>query len=186
MNARHSFRTRLAVQTMLVSGLVLAAFGTASWWYARQQLARDLDLRITESARRIWVRLTPRTTPAEFPEAMQGTHDAAIVIENDRDRRLIFTNNPSLSKNPQPFVAHLPGRDLLEAAREELDRRGFRPPGREPPPGRDGPPGREPPPGRGPEGVLRRQVMPEIRDPVFFTVASADGAGALAPSAVRT
>ena len=90
-----SFRTRLAVQTMLVSGVLLAAFGAASWWYARQQLARDLDLRITESARRIWVRLTPRTTPAEFPEAMQGTHDdlhaTSIALDVDGQRAILIS-----------------------------------------------------------------------------------------------
>ncbi len=181
MSARHSFRTRLAVQTMLVAGVVLAAFGTASWWYARQQLARDLDLRITESARRIWARLTPRTTAAEFTEAMQGIPVAMVVIANEESGRVIFTSHPALSKTPQPFLENLPGPALIEAAVVELERRGVRPPGRdgppdrEGPPDRNGPPGREPPPRRVGDGVLRRQVMPEIRDPVFFTVAALDG-----------
>ena len=175
MSARHSFRTRLAVQTMLVAGVVLAAFGTASWWYARQQLARDLDLRVTESARRILIRLTPRTTPEEFPTAMQGASAALIVVSNDRGERLIFTSHSALSGNLQPFVDRLPGIDLLEAARDELDRRGFRPPDHEPPRDRDGRPGREPPPPPGSDAVMRRQPMPEIREPLFFTIASTDG-----------
>lgn len=162
MSSRHSFRARLAVQTMLVAAVLLAAFGTASWWYARRQLARDLDLRITETARRIWTRLTPRTMPAEFPEAMQGANVALVVIDNDPGARVIFTSHPALSENIAPFMEMRPQETLVETSREELDHRGFRPPGREPP-------------GRGPEGVLRRQLMPEIRDPVFFTVASGDG-----------
>ena len=164
MSTRHSFRTRLAVQTMLVSGVLLAAFGAASWWYARQQLARDVDVRIAESAHRIWTRLSPRTTPQEFPDALLGTPAAVLVLSNEERGRAIFTSNPALTKDTAPFIEFLPGQELLEAAREELGRRGARPPDR------DGPPG-----GRGPEGVLRRPLMPEIREPVFFTLKTADG-----------
>ncbi len=164
MSARHSFRTRLAVQTMLVAGVVLAAFGAASWWYARQQLARGVDVRITEAARRMWTRLAPRTRPEEFPDAIQGMTAAVVILSNDRRGELMFASNPALAKDTAPFLEALPGRELLNAARDELDRRGLRPPER------DGPPG-----GRGPERVLRRPIMPEIREPVFFTVKTADG-----------
>ena len=175
MSARHSFRTRLAVQTMLVAGVVLAAFGAASWWYARQQLARDLDLRITESARRLWPRFTPRTTTADFAEAVQGANIAVIVHANGENGRQIFTNNPALAKVAQPFLDRLPNRAAVDAAVEDLERRGLRPPGRDRPPDWDGPPDRQPPLGRGPTGAFRLQGMPEIREPVFFTVTSADG-----------
>ena len=176
MSAGHSFRTRLAVQTMIVAGVVLAAFGAASWWYARQQLSRDVDVRIAESARRLWTRLSPRTTPEEFPDAMQGVNLAVLVLFNDHDARQIFTNNPALASDPAPFLAFMPDHDLLENARAELDRRGLRPPDRGGPPNRNGPQDREGPPGgRGPENVLRRPMMPEIREPVFFTIEPLDG-----------
>ena len=169
MKSRHSFRTRLAVQTMLVAGVVLAVFGAASWWYARQQLARGVDVRIAEAAHRIWSRITPRTTPAEFAEAMLDTNASALVFSNEPDRALIFTSNPVLSQHAAQLRAFLPDPELLDNARAELDRRGIRRPER------DGPPGDEPPPwARGPENGFRRPVMPEIREPVYFTINSAN------------
>ena len=49
-----SFRLRLALQTMLVAGALVAAFGSAAWWYASQTLERSVDDRIIAPAQRVW------------------------------------------------------------------------------------------------------------------------------------
>src|SRR4051812_4083089 len=61
-----SFRTRLALQTMAVSGMLVAGFGAAAWWYASQTLERSMDDRIIAPAQRVWNRIDPYTTDDEF------------------------------------------------------------------------------------------------------------------------
>lgn len=154
---RSSFRTRLAVQTMLVAAVVLVSYGAASWWYARQQLARTIDLRITESARRLWSRLTPRSPADEFAAAAAdvfGERDpsrpsaAVVVLQNAAPHAVLFNSGDRAGFATADFASRLPIDNIKPlvtpgATSGELPSRSVRP------------------------------QMPEIRDPVFFTAASA-------------
>ena len=77
--ARSTFRLRLAIHTMLVAGVLMAAFGVGAWWYAQRQLARNLDLRVAEAARRLWTQLTPRYGAAEMREAATAIFGTATL-----------------------------------------------------------------------------------------------------------
>ena len=54
-----SFRIRLALQTMIVAGMLVAGFGAAAWWYASQTLERSVDDRINVIQRSAPVGLGP-------------------------------------------------------------------------------------------------------------------------------
>ncbi len=164
--SRRSFRTRLAVQTMLVAGVVLAIFGAGSWWFARRQLARTVDLRLTESTRRLWSALTPRSTEADFRRAVRGVFGespelsatpAVIVKLNDTAATLLFSTSNPPAADDATLRRYLPLGDPGIATRPEGALRG------RPALGGPGDPG------------TRRPQMPELRPPVFFTEKSARG-----------
>lgn len=149
--SRSTFRTRLALQTMLVAGLLLAAYGTASWWYAQQQLARTLDLRLTESARRLWTRLAPRSPLEEFraaaadvmgdsPEARSSS--VVFVVQNVAPREVIFSSGRAQEFQSVDFAARLPTENIKPLLSSDLPL---------------------------PQARSVRPQMPEIRDPLFFT-----------------
>ena len=79
--ARSTFRLRLAIHTMLVAGVLVAAVGTGAWWYAQRQLARNLDLRVSDAARKLWTQLTPRHGTTEMSEAVGATFGTAELSE---------------------------------------------------------------------------------------------------------
>lgn len=78
-----SFRIRLTLQTMLVTGIVVAGFGAGAWWFALKQQARNHDLRIAQEARRLWTQLTPRHREEDFSQAVQkifGRGDDGVAV----------------------------------------------------------------------------------------------------------
>lgn len=97
-----TFRIRLALQTMIVAGALVAAFGAAAWWYASQILERSVDDRILTPAQRIWSRIDPRTTDEEFKtiadlvfgsSPSQNTKAVLIVQEHRQGRTIFATDN---------------------------------------------------------------------------------------------
>ncbi len=164
--SRHpTFRRRLALQTMLVSGVVLAAFGIASWWYARQQLARNLDFRITESANRLAPRLNQRSQPDLIRKAVQdlfgdlnraNSATALAIAENDENAATLFVAREVSASEVTDFKAHLPAftRPALQSRESPpATTRGHTPPPSEP--GAD-------------RNVRRAAPTPETREPIFF------------------
>ena len=53
MRAGRSFQTRLAIVASVVSGVILLAFGLASWLAVRQQFLRSVDARLLAPAERV-------------------------------------------------------------------------------------------------------------------------------------
>lgn len=158
---RPSFRLRLAIQMMIVAGILVAASGAAAWWYSQRLLTRNLDLRATDSARRLWTQLTPRHGNAEMREAADAVFGteilesgaiAVVVQGHGSDFPVIYSSKESLAKG---FPDHLPSGDGIVTSLEDSSG-----------------PGRTPPAQR---GRLLRPQMPEIRPPSHFTVISADG-----------
>ena len=98
-----SFRTRLALQTIVVAGALVAGFGTAAWWYASQTLERSVDDRIIAPAQRVWNRIDPYTTDAQFKMIADlvfgtspdrnSTHAALVVQEHTLGRTIFATPN---------------------------------------------------------------------------------------------
>lgn len=156
-HTRSTFRTRLALQTMLVAGLLLTAYGAASWWYARQQLARTLDLRLIESGRRLWTRLAPRSPAEEFraatadvlgdsPEARAGA--VVFVLQNEVPHQVIFSSGRFEDFPSQTFTTRLPTENIKPLLSSDAAL---------------------------PSGRSVRPQMPEIREPIFFTERTAGG-----------
>jgi two-component system, OmpR family, heavy metal sensor histidine kinase CusS len=147
---RTSFRLRLALQTTLIAGLIVGIFGVGAWLYARHQLALNLDLRITETGRRLWTQLTPRSVVTDFAKAQQDLPQVQLLIlANAGDHRLIYSNlsEPPLSLfKPHlptgPSVATLPSNEPLRRPQSPLV-----------------------------PSYNQRPQMAEIRLPVFFTAA---------------
>ncbi len=184
-----SFRTRLALQTMIVAGLLVAGFGAAAWWYASQTLERSVDDRIIAPAQRVWNRIDPYTTDDQFKMIADlvfgtsaehnATHAVLVVQEHARGKTLFATPNAPKDLDVY-FRSCFP-------TQEEI--------GRAPPGGGPGPPGgrrHEPPPprrenefddllgtpgfGRPPPPEERelpfRPQMPMVREPTTFTARS--------------
>lgn len=158
---RPSFRLRLAIQMMIVAGILVAASGAAAWWYAQRLLTRNLDLRATDSARRLWTQLTPRHGNAEMreaadavfgTEALENGSIAVVVQGHGADFPVIYSSKGSLGKG---FPEHLPSGDGIITSLEDSSGTGRTPPAQ--------------------RGRLLRPQMPEIRQPSHFTVISADG-----------
>lgn len=158
-----SFRTRLALQTIVVAGALVAGFGTAAWWYASQTLERSLDDRIIAPAQRVWNRIDPYTTDLQFKMIADlvfgtspdrnATHAALVVQEHTQGKTLFSTPNA-----PKDLDVYF--RSCFPTA-EEIQRA---PQG--PHPGAAGsPPGG--PPGGGPPGSRRRDHPPLPREGGF-------------------
>ena len=194
-----SFRTRLALQTIVVAGALVAGFGTAAWWYASQTLERSVDDRIIAPAQRVWNRIDPYTTDAQFKMIADlvfgtspdrnSTHAALVVQEHTLGRTIFATPNAPKDLDVY-FRSCFP--TLEEIQRAPL---GPHPGGAGGPPGPPGARRREPPPPRGNEGfdellgtpgydLMRpppppadqelpfRPQMPMVREPTTFTARS--------------
>ncbi|MEQ1853457.1 MAG: ATP-binding protein, partial [Chthoniobacteraceae bacterium] len=159
--ARSTFRLRLAIHTMLVAGVLVAAFGAGAWWYAQRQLARNLDLRVAESARRLWTQLTPRHGAAEMREAATAIFGTA-TLDDGRTAVLVQSHvagNPVIYSSAADPAAGF--RDRLASGEGVITT-----------PDDSRPLERTPPAQR---GTLLRPQMPEIREPVFFTTSTPKG-----------
>jgi two-component system heavy metal sensor histidine kinase CusS len=182
-----SFRIRLALQTILVSGALVAAFGIAAWWYASQTLERSVDDRIIAPAQRVWSRIDPYTTDEEFKtiaDLVFGTspaHDATnavlVVQEHTQGETLFATPNapkdldvyfracfPTLEEINRVPPEGAPG---MPGGRRRLGR----PPGAEFDDLLGLPPAPGPSPPEGQELPFRPQ-MPMVREPTTFTARS--------------
>ena len=158
---RPTFRLRLAIHTMIVAGVLVAASGAAAWWYAQRLLARNLDLRVSDSARRLWTQLTPRHGAAEIREAASaifGTEAldkgtiTVVVQSHTSPHPVIYASSAGLARG---FSDHLPsGHDLITTTED------YAPLERTPPAQR---------------GRFLRPQMPEIREPTYFTASTSDG-----------
>jgi signal transduction histidine kinase len=158
-----SFRVRLALQTMLVAGIVVTGFGAGAWWFALKQQARNHDLRIAQETRRLWTQLTPRHREADIAEAVRKTFGeseeavAVTVMWHAAGNASVTLAGPEVSEaNRSAFVAHLP--DGPAVVRSTVDTGGVPRPAR------------ALSPGIGNVGSPRRPIMPEIRTPDFFTI----------------
>jgi two-component system, OmpR family, heavy metal sensor histidine kinase CusS len=164
-----SFRLRLALQTMLVAGIVVAGFGAGAWWFALEQQARNHDLRIAQEARRLWTQLTPRHREEDFAQAVQkifGRSDGAVAVTvmwHTEGNPSATLAGPAVSQtNRASFIKQLPQGPAVvtRAAESESAQR----------------PARALSPEIGSAGTQRRPLMPEIRTPDFFTIDdNADG-----------
>ncbi len=162
-----SFRLRLALQTMLVSGIVVAGFGAAAWWFAMEQQARNHDLRIAQDARRLWTQLTPRHRPEDFTQAVQkifGTSGEAVAVTvmwHTEGNPSATLAGPSINNSNRPtFVRHLPQGPAVvtRSAESEGSQRQARALSSE----------------MAGVGTQRRPLMPEIRVPDFFSINDAN------------
>lgn len=181
-----SFRIRLALQTMLVAGALVAGFGAAAWWYASQTLERSVDDRITAPAQRIWNRIDPHTTEEEFQtiaELVFGNSpdqnaQAVLVVQEHRLGRTIFATADAPEDLDVYFRSCFPtAEEIGRAPPMPEGRPGGRRPG--PPRGNDTvnellglPPDITPP---GPDAEHRppfRPQMPMVREPTTFTARS--------------
>ena len=159
-SSRSTFRLRLAIHTMLVAGVLVAAVGVGAWWYAQRQLARNLDLRVSDAARKLWTQLTPRHGAGEIREASSAVFGAAIeqggtavlVQSHAGEKPVIFA---STSAPADGFRDRLPSGDGVITAPDDS-----RPLERTPSAQR---------------GNLVRPQMPEIREPLLFTSTMANG-----------
>ncbi len=180
-----SFRTRLALQTMIVAGLLVAGFGTAAWWYASQTLERSVDDRIIAPAQRIWNRIDPHTTDEQFKmiadlvfgtSADRNSNHAVLIVQEHNQGKTLFAT-PNAPKDLDVYF-----RSCFPTP-EEI--------GNAPPMGHGGPPGRRPPPPRNGEfddflgtpgfdpepppqerNLPFRPQMPMVREPTTFTARS--------------
>ena len=95
-----SFRVRLALQTMLVAGVLVAAVGVAAWWHTSRVLERGVDDRIIAPAQRVWSRIDPRTTDEEFKaiaDLVFGTSPsldapASLLVKEHQQGRTLFAS----------------------------------------------------------------------------------------------
>lgn len=144
---RTSFRLKLAVQTMLVSGVIVTSFGFGAWWFARGQMARNLDLRIVEASRRYWSELTPRHRDTEFADAATsvfGNTDVkpvVIVLSHVPPHAVLFSR---ITDTPPSLIERLPTGEGVATSGRTGDNTA-----------------------RG--GNRLRPQMPFIREPVFFS-----------------
>lgn len=166
--SRSSFRLRLALQTMFVAGVVVAAFGVGAWWYARGQQARNQDLRITDEARRLWTQLTPRHRDADFAEATRATFGDAggalrvIAVSHATGNKVLFSSGGAVNDvDRQSLANRLPTGPSVVTQQIDGDL-----PQRQ---------ARARLPSVASSGTQRHPVMPEIRPPSFFTMS--DGSG---------
>ena len=161
MSTRPTFRLRLAIHTMLVAGVLVAAVGTGAWWYAKRQLARNLDLRVADAARRLWTQITPRHGAAEMREAASAIFGSAELDEGGKAvlAQSHTENNPviyaSTAAPADGFRDYLPGGEGVIATPDDSRPRERTPPGQ--------------------RGNLQRPQMPEVRAPIFFTATTAMG-----------
>ncbi|WP_397379539.1 sensor histidine kinase [Prosthecobacter sp.] len=188
-----SFRIRLALQTMIVAGTLVAGFGAAAWWYASQTLERSVDDRIIAPAQRVWNRIDPYTTDDQFKliadlvfgtsAEHNATHAVLVVQEHAQGKTLFATPNAPKDLNAY-FRSCFPTQEEIGRAPPVTPHGGGPgPPGgrrREPPPphrdsGFDdllGTPGfGRPPPPQGRDLPFRPQ-MPMVREPTTFTARS--------------
>lgn len=158
---RPTFRLRLAIHMMIVSGVLIAASGAAAWWYAQRLLTRNLDLRVSDSARRLWTQLTPRHGKDEIREAAISVFGAealksgsivVLVQSHSANFPVIYT---SQEHQGHGFPEHIPSGDGVIATSEDSSLLERTPPAQ--------------------RGRLLRPQMPEIREPSYFTVSRADG-----------
>ncbi len=161
MSTRPTFRLRLAIHTMLVAGVLVAAVGTGAWWYAKRQLARNLDLRVADAARRLWTQITPRHGTAEMREAasaifgsaeLDGGGTAVLAQSHTENKPVIYA---SAAAPTDGFRDRLPSGEGVITTPDDT-----RPRERTPPTQRSN---------------LQRPQMPEIRHPAFFTTRTAKG-----------
>jgi signal transduction histidine kinase len=158
---RPTFRLRLAIHTMIVAGVLVAASGAAAWWYAQRLLARNLDLRVSDSARRLWTQLTPRHGNAEMREAA-STVFCTEFLDQGKISVVVQSHTPgfpviyrSMEGLARGFPDHLPsGHGVITSPEDSAA------------------PERTPSAQR---GRLLRPQMPEIRQPSYFTDTRADG-----------
>ncbi|HEY1050320.1 MAG TPA: ATP-binding protein [Prosthecobacter sp.] len=171
-----SFRIRLALQTMLVAGVLVAAVGAAAWWYTGRVLERAVDDRIVAPAQRVWSRIDPRTTDEEFKaiaDLVFGTSPsqdapAALLVKEHQQGRTLFASPNAPRDLEEQFRLQFPTEE--EIRNSPPDSPG--PPPRRRPPPQDGggfdeilglpprpgfSPGREGPPGGGPPGEYEDQ-----------------------------
>ena len=162
-----SFRLRLALQTMLVAGIVVAAFGAGAWWFAMEQQARNHDLRIAQEARRLWTQLIPRDREDDFARAVQkifGGADEVVAVSvmwHTPDHPSVTLAGPAVNAtNRSAFMHHMPrGPGVVTRSMDsDLQPRQAR--------------------ALSPEvsaSAQRRPLMPEIRTPDFFTIEDQTG-----------
>ena len=184
-----SFRLRLIMQTMIVSALLVGAFGTAAWWYARGTLERSLDDRIIVPAQRVWSNIDPYTSHEEFESiaelvfgsAPDKNAAAVLFVKEHQQGRTLFSTADAPTDLEAELQGHFPtAEEIRNMPPGDLPGRppheGRRPPPLEevmefgdllglPPDFRRGPP----PKGQGPQF---RPQMPLVRDPQLFTVSS--------------
>lgn len=185
-----SFRTRLALQTILVAGALVTAFGAAAWWYASQTLERSVDDRIIAPAQRIWSRIDPYTTDEEFKtiaDLVFGTSpdrnatNAVLVVQEHRQGKTIFATPNAPKDLDVYFRSSFPTMEEINRAPPEGA------PGMPPPAGRRRP---ARPPGNNFDDLLGlppdleapalsadrelpfRPQMPMVREPSTFTARS--------------
>lgn len=191
-SSNRSFRHRLALQTTLVAGALVAAFGAAAWWYASRTLEHTVDSRISAQAQRVWNRIDPRTTVEEFqtvsdtvfPPVADETPMVMVVKEHEQGGT-IFATVAAPAELDDLFIAHFPTQEEIANAppspepmpprqERQLDDEfsellGVAPlGGRRPPHGAGAGAGA----GAGGRGPRFRPQMPMVRDPVSFTVHS--------------
>jgi signal transduction histidine kinase len=166
--SRSSFRLRLALQTIFVAGVVVTAFGAGAWWYALDQQARNLDLRIAHEAHQLWTQLIPRHREEDFAQAVKATFGrselpVAVTVMWHRDGNPFFSiTEPKLNEsNRALFVRYLPkGSTVVTQAVETVNTlRQRRPISSE----------------GASAGTPLRPAMPEIRTPDFFTLKETSG-----------
>ncbi len=134
-----SFRLRLALQTMLVAGVLVAAVGFAAWWYAGRVLERSVDDRIVAPAQRVWSRIDPRTTDEQFKaiaDLVFGTSPsqdaaAALLVKEHQEGRTVFATPNAPRDLEAQFRAHFPSDDDIRNAPPDF---AAPPPRRRPPP----------------------------------------------------
>jgi len=187
-----SFRIRLALQTMIVAGTLVAGFGAAAWWYASQTLERSVDDRIIAPAQRVWNRIDPYTTDEQFkiiadlvfgtsPER-NATHAVLVVQEHVQGRTIFATPNAPKDLDVYFHSCFPTLEEIRSAPPMPPPGGGHGPPAgphREPPPPRRenefddllGTPGFGNPPPRERNLPFRPQ-MPMVREPTTFTVRS--------------
>lgn len=165
---RSSFRLRLALQTILVAGVVVTVFGAGAWWYALEQQARNHDLRIAQEARRLWTQLIPRHREEDFTQAVKVTFErselpvAVTIIWHSEGNPAVSITEPKLNEtNRAQFVSYLPkGSNVVtQAADSQNSLRQARALSSE----------------IRNVGAPRRPLMPEIRSPDFFTLKDPSG-----------
>lgn len=163
-----SFRIRLTLQTMLVTGIVVAGFGAGAWWFALKQQARNHDLRIAQEARRLWTQLTPRHREEDFSQAVQkifGRGDdgvAVSVLWHTEGNPSATITGPAVNEaNRDSFMQHLPVGPAVVTRSAESEGSPLQ--------------ARAHSPEFANVGTPRRPLMPEIRTPDYFTLTDATG-----------